>query len=118
MPPAQIKLPVLAIEATMLGAGWVRISWLMAVVQPLAAVPVTVYWNGANGLPVTTDWFCWATGIPASQVYVLAPLTVMVTGLPSHTVPVDDCMLSTGLDNTVTEDVAEVVQLALEATTV
>ena len=42
----------------------------------------------------------------------------MVTGLPAHTVVVEERMLSTGFGSMVSEDVADVVQLALEATTV
>lgn len=89
-------------EAETEGSAFTVTACVAVLVQPLAAVPVTVYVVFALGVTVTEV----PLSDPGIQVYVAAPLPVSVVVLPAQMVPLEIVAVTFGVAFTVMTCVA------------
>jgi hypothetical protein len=106
--PAQILLFAAALDT--FGAGLTVIVRVDVLVQPFAAVPVTVYVVVVVGDTVTDE----PVKLPGIQLYVDAPLAVNVVELPAQIVVLDAVVVTVGNALTVMVRVAVFVQPAAD----
>ena len=105
---------VVADDAVTFGAGFTVMVRVAVDVHPLAAVPVSVYVVVVVGETVTGD----PLRLPGIQLYVAAPLPVMVVELPAQMVPPEVVVVTVGVGLTVMVRVAVDVQPLLVPVTV
>lgn len=97
---------VVADVAVTFGTAFTATATVAVFVQPLAAVPVTVYVVFPVGATVTL----FPVRLPGIQLYVLAPPPVSVVDCPLQMVAVADDAVTVGLAFTVIVRVAVLVQ--------